>query len=559
MKTLSSDVTTAAAALQQGWCEVYDIYLRSSISTPWGTTSTLRLTTNPAGLSFFTPLIAPEPAGTRGDAATYYHWPLKRERVHTETKFTNDQMRITGSNASAEWQAMLAAVSWYDTPICIRLVPLISGAANDDCAVLWVGQVDAATINDRQIGLVCSNDMASIARELPQENMHTRCRFKWGDDQCTALKWKSTNYKAGTCGADSTATLVKSSDFTEDTGSSASYGTDLVATATITASSELAGYVNEAVTAVPVLSYFTISSDLILNTGAAVTFAADVMPTGLSAATTYYLRKYGSKMFWVCATLSDALNNMHLIPVVFTSAGTNVTMSSDNFTAEQVVDGQPGWWKFSTDADWGTLADSFRLIPDAQAGLANAALKPWIKFNFGSAKTPKCWRVSTVSGVGPEDLARLLVFFSSTNDSDWVFESYFECPPTGGVLYDVLIPNAASARYWRIAVRTRWSDTLAYSLLNKVYAYETSRNFWAGGRIKFDSDTSTVALRNVSRRVIGSYSGEVSVLTLPAAPANGDTFKIERGCRRTFNDCAARLNTENFGGFLDLPYQAVIR
>ena len=67
MKTLTSPVSTKAAASQSGWCEVYDFYLASSITTPWGTTNTLRLTTLANGFSFFTPQITPEPVGTQGN------------------------------------------------------------------------------------------------------------------------------------------------------------------------------------------------------------------------------------------------------------------------------------------------------------------------------------------------------------------------------------------------------------------------------------------------------------------------------------------------------------
>ena len=73
------------------------------------------------------------------------------------------------------------------------------------------------------------------------------------------------------------------------------------------------------------------------------------------------------------------------------------------------------------------------------------------------------------------------------------------------------------------------------------------------------SSPITVALRGLSRRVLASYDGEAQTMGFPVAPANGDTFTIERGCRRTWNACCARRNWENFGGFLDLPYQAVVR
>jgi hypothetical protein len=37
---------------------------------------------------------------------------------------------------------------------------------------------------------------------------------------------------------------------------------------------------------------------------------------------------------------------------------------------------------------------------------------------------------------------------------NWIFETYFELPPKGGVDYDINIPKATNCRYWRICVRT---------------------------------------------------------------------------------------------------------
>jgi len=92
-----------------------------------------------------------------------------------------------------------------------------------------------------------------------------------------------------------------------------------------------------------------------------------------------------------------------------------------------------------------------------------------------------------------------------------------------------------------------------------VQAFLGSRNYWMRGHVTFDASTSTAALRGVSADVLESYNGEIVTTPLPVAPASGDTFIIERGCGRTFNDCAARANTENFGGFTDMPAQTVIR
>jgi len=139
------------------------------------------------------------------------------------------------------------------------------------------------------------------------------------------------------------------------------------------------------------------------------------------------------------------------------------------------------------------------------------------------------------------------------------FQMYFELPPRGGVLYDCLNPKAATARYWRICIRSRWAETLYYNMLSQVEAYEKARHWWAGGLIKFDAATTTAALRDVARKVLSSYQGAVDVVALPAVPVSGDAFVIERSCPRTWNACCERRNWENYGGFLDLPHQMIIR
>jgi hypothetical protein len=96
-------------------------------------------------------------------------------------------------------------------------------------------------------------------------------------------------------------------------------------------------------------------------------------------------------------------------------------------------------------------------------------------------------------------------------------------------------------------------------MLHKVRAFANARNWWSSGTLTFKADTATAALRGVSRRVLSSWDGEVRVAALPVAAANGDTFTIARGCPRTWNGCCERRNWENFGGFLDLANQSVIR
>lgn len=352
-------------------------------------------------------------------------------------------------------------------------------------------------------------------------------------------------------------TMDSESSLYEDSGNSASYGTDLVnplADAAITASSEATGYTDEPVNIDVAFNAVSLASAQThkLSNRDTVRFTATTLPSPLAAGVDYYVLPITEFGFAVSATPEGPIINI-------TTSGSAVKITTPQFQANDVKSGSTGYWKMGDTADWGTLSGGYYLIPDAQAGLANAALKPYIQFDFGSAKQPKLWRISSVANLRSEELPRLIVFFSSTDAASWKHETYFEMPMKGGVLYDVLIPKAQSARYWRICVRSRWAESVFFTLLNKVYAYELSRHWWAGGRITFEADTPTTALRNISRAVLESYSGECIVEKLPAAPVSGDSYKIERGCPRTFNACCARLNWENFGGFLELPNLTVIR
>ena len=559
MKTLSAEFITEKDATQAAWCEVYDIYLKSAISTPWGTVSTLRLTTLPGNLSFFKPLISPEPSASYGVADTYYFWPLQRQDAKTDGKSTNDKFSFAASNVTTDWAAMLADVDWYDTPVMVRKVPhSLAPLTSDDYVVVFSGLVDSVRVTNQLLQFTCSNDAASLSTTAPRENMHTACRFNWADDQCTAIRLKSTNYKGGTVGASSTTTQVNSSGFTEDGASSGSYGTDLVnalADAAITASDESVGFSGKTIASAgvgdPWIKLTTLHN---LAVGARVVFTG-TPPGPFVAATVYYVRTlYSVYTFSLAATAGGST-------IQITSGPTTATVSTDmTMQANQVKSSKSGWWELNTNADLGTNDQGYWLIPDAQAGMANPALKPYISFDFGSAKTPRVWRISSVPNLSTLDgLPRLIAFFSSPDAVQWTHESYFEMPPVGGVLYDVLIPTAATKRYWRICVRSRWGQQTAYTMLNKVYAYENGRHYWANGQITFKAATTTVALRNVTRRIVESYTGAIIVAKLPVAPASGDTFLIERGCGRTFNNCAERCNWENFGGFTTLPYQTVIR
>lgn len=241
-------------------------------------------------------------------------------------------------------------------------------------------------------------------------------------------------------------------------------------------------------------------------------------------------------------------------------ANGNITASSQEtgFEGYRVKSSDSGHWRWSGAAtNWGDNIQGYWVIPSGKEGLANHLLGPFLQIDFGSAKTPKLWRVSGLGGKGREVLPRLILFFSSTDSATWKHETYFEMPPKGGVLYDVLIPKAQTARYWRICVRTKWSEAPLLPMFTQVEAYEESRHWWADGQITFATNTTTVALRGVSRMVRESYSGKVVVAALPVAPVSGDTFVIERGCSKNFNACCARLNWENFGGFDSMIYELV--
>lgn len=471
MKTLSSPINTQIAATQSGWAEVYDFYLTTPITTPWGSVSTLRLTDLPGGVSFFTPKLDPEPAGTQGNAAAYQFWPLKRAVARSSAQFSDDKMTITASNVTTEWAAMINAIEWRGVPVAIRKISLsIVTPTADDCAPIFIGVIDTAAVTLNQLQFTCSNDLSSFNLMLPRENMHSNCRFSWGDDQCTAIKFLAANYKSKTGGASSTTTVVNSADLTEDSLASGATPTDIInalADAKITASSQSTGWEGYRVR------------------------------TAYEAGGTY----------WQMATLNGT-------------------------------------------GEWGTLTQGYWQIPDAQAGIANPALTPSLTFDFTTAKTPKLWQIRAPIGIERSLIFKNLLFFSSTNNSTWKFERHFSMPPiAGGVYFDTLIHGAATARYWRICIRNIWGDTYNWFMIDKVRAYEGNKHYWRNGIITFAANTSTVALRNVSRLIRESYSGSLVCAALPVAPANGDTFTIQRGCGRTFNDCAERLNTENFGGF----------
>lgn len=528
---------------------------------PFTTTSAvLRLCTVPGGVSFFRPKVDPEPSATQGNAQDYSHWPLKRDILRASAEDQNDRLTFAASNVTAEFAQMLADIDWADTPVLIRKISLaIAAPTADDCVVLFNGLIDSARITNEQLQFVCSNFLGSLTTIAPRENMHNNCRWRWADDLCTAIRFLTENYKAKTVGSSSTTTLIKSAGLTEDAGANGTYGTDLVnalADGSITTSSELAAYAGQAVTANSTNDTIALASHG-LHTDDPLQFGGTTVPAPLVAATTYYLKYSNSNVFQVAATPGGAAIDL-------TTNGTAVTLTTVNdYKGYQVKSSKAGHWKLADYGDLGTLTQAYWTIPGAQAGIANVALKPYINFDFGSAKTPRIWRISTVpETLDLSGLPRTILIFSSSSStfaSDVTHEAYAELPPRGGVLFDILVPKALTKRYWRICIRNRWGQNRVQTMLNKVYAYEGGRNWWAHGTVTFDAGTATAALRGKSYIVRESYSGECVVEKMAAAPASGDTFVIERGCGRGFNHCAERKNTENFGGFLDLPLQAIIR
>lgn len=577
MKTLSAPLTAETAASASRWTELFDIYLSSPILTPWGTVSVLRLTNLPGGLTHFAPSISPEPAATQGAATAYVYWPIKRAGFTSDSKSVEAKLQISASNVSTEWAAMLALISWRDTPIIIRKIATsITAPEAADDAILWSGAIDAAQISETQVSFECSSDLANLSTTAPRENMHTNCRFAWGDDLCTAIQHLPANYKAGTAAANSTTVLLKSTDLTEDTSAADSYGTDLIAAladAAITSSSDGGGASAEPCSIhwadINGTRYLMVVPDdpaALPHEGDRIVFSADTAPGNITIGKTYRASYLSAELRARFPQLNGAFRLWDASAsefVEYSSAGVGVEFTGGGNTAttdfQVKASNTAGFWCISNTSDWGTVSQGFVSIPDAQAGLTNMALKPYIQFDLGSAVAPKTWRISSVPGVSTEGLVKLLMLGHSADASTWTFLSYFMLPPVGGVLYDCLVPFAPAARYWRICVRSRWGASYQNTMLAKVSAYASSRNYWLDGRVTFAADTTTALLRGVSARILSSFAGQCSVTRLPAAPAAGDTFTIQRGCARTFNACAARRNTENFGGFTDLPFQTIIR
>jgi len=88
-------------------------------------------------------------------------------------------------------------------------------------------------------------------------------------------------------------------------------------------------------------------------------------------------------------------------------------------------------------------------------------------------------------------------------------------------------------------------------------------DYWNAGYITFAANTTTVSLRGVVREIKDFVSATHQILlkvSLPVAPAAGDTYTIERGCDLTLESCQNKFNNDmNYGGVHTLPGLMVVR
>lgn len=486
MKSLTTPLLNHINSAQTQIAVVFDFYLKSAITTPFGTTNRLRLVKYPGGLEFFNPQFAPEPVGTRGAAATYKEWPIDRGRAHVSLKNSDDAMVITASNVTAEFAGMLNHDEWRDVPVIVRLTTPLSvqeiaggvpALTADDCAVIFSGQVDEVTITRSAIEFSCSSDLGGLDLAVPRENMHRGCRFRYADDMCGAIKFAAANFRTGV--------------------------------------------------------------------------VADVGST-----TTRIL----------CSTLTDDSWAVGASPVDRVNAAATMSASHDNANAGKVKSTIAGEWNPTFDANWADTLEGYWAIKVAQAGTRSELLQPYLQFDFGTTFSMGWWTFEGLSTVDREELPRLALLFSSSNASTWVFERYFEYPSTGGVM-EFPVYGSPAHRYRRMCFRTRWSDSSQWGIrVANIKGYAVTKNYWAQGQVEFSSSTTTVALRGKRTAVMGSWQGALDVAALPVAPVAGDTFKILRGCPRTFNACSEREHASNlgftalnFGGFDSLPWETIVK
>ena len=557
MKTLSSPVTSQAALTAQAWLEVYDIYLRAEITTPWGTISTLRLCTLPGGFAFFAPTLWPEPEGTRGEAQSYQFWPLIRDQVQATRQDANDRMTFTASNVTTEFAAMLAEVNWTDTPVVIRLVPQVSPITSSDSGMIFSGRICAAKINAKAIQFTCSSDLDMLKTVFPRETMHAACRFTWGDDLCTELALDGGNYRAKTAGASCTTSILRSGDLTEDTNAGPYESVVVTASAS---TDKISLYAHG------------------LEDGDRVMFGGTAVPGGLTAGAWYFVVAATGNDFKVSLTNGGAALDL-------TTNGTSVTMRSESppwgpdwigtLAAGSVTGaggdtglgnvraGQTGQWIWSVSGYSGPIystantpytVSGYRTMRWDQLGY-NVLFSPCIKFDLGAAGMMKRWRLRMPATTNRSDMPCMAAIFSAAADGTygWVLNRWLRVNPDPTGWTDVVNHGSQYHRYWAVCIRNLYGPSPHGFGWSRVSAYAQNLNYWQDGSVTFDAGTATAGLRGLSRNVQSSFSGKLYLVDpLPVAPAAGDTFVIRRGCGRLFNDCAERKNTVNYGGFDEL-------
>lgn len=318
MKSLSANLTAQKDAAQSGWVELIDIYLPESVTTPFGSTDTIRLASAGVDFAFFAPLDSPEPAATQGNAQTYQAWPFKRRAASSNAKFQNDKLTIALSNVTAEFSQSLNAVDWRGSGVVIRKTSsTLAAPVAADHTVIFSGRIDAARLTLQTIELTCSSGFAVFSDKLPAEDMHSRCRFRWADEFCSVPEYGQDNFKPKTAKTASTVTRIKT---------------------------DLTGWAAASVTADPATDQITLATHL-LSTNHRVRFHGTTVPGGLTRGRWYYITVLTANTFTLHETPGGAT-------IDITSAGSAVTMDSETgFTEDQ---GNPPYSSQAVTADAAT-------------------------------------------------------------------------------------------------------------------------------------------------------------------------------------------------------------
>jgi hypothetical protein len=219
----------------------------------------------------------------------------------------------------------------------------------------------------------------------------------------------------------------------------------------VTASSFFAGYSGATISFAPI-GVWSFSGGALhkLSTGRRVQFGGSV-PTGITAGVDYYVRAISLTVFYVYTTYEGAVST-GVGFVGLSTSGTCTITTPEDYRPRGVRLQADGQWRLDADTEWGTATQGYWQIPDAQAGLKNAALKPYIDFDLGSAKTLKTFLIRNTEGVSLNNMTRLVqVFSDSASDfSTAKFEGYAEVSQRGGEWTEIRLHGAASRRYWRI-------------------------------------------------------------------------------------------------------------